>query len=153
MNTGYYKSPIGVIELIYEDDYLLGLNFVNEDKNLTNEDEFFKKCSNELDEYFLGARKTFSINCKLNGTVFQKKVWQSLLKIPYGRTCSYKDIALNIENPKAVRAVGGANNKNKISIVIPCHRVIGSNGSLVGYGGDLWRKEWLLAHEKKYLDK
>lgn len=150
MGVGYYKSPIGVIELIYEDNNLLGLNFVDEETSLINEDDFFKKCVLELNEYFLGVRKTFSINFKINGTDFQKSVWNSLTKIPYGKTCSYKDIALDIGNPKAVRAVGGANNKNKISIIIPCHRVIGANGTLVGYGGELWRKEWLLDHEKKY---
>jgi methylated-DNA-[protein]-cysteine S-methyltransferase len=87
----------------------------------------------------------------LQGTDFQKKVWRRLIKIPFGKTVSYKDIAVRIGNIRAVRAVGNANNKNSIAIIVPCHRVIGSNGSLVGYGGGLWRKKWLLKHEKNLL--
>ncbi|WP_315117133.1 methylated-DNA--[protein]-cysteine S-methyltransferase [uncultured Clostridium sp.] len=151
MYIGYYKSPIGIIEVGCDEENILKLDFVDNRVKLEKKNDLLALCLEELDEYFLGRRKTFSITCALNGTEFQKSVWTALTKIPYGHTCTYKDIAINIGNPKAVRAVGGANNKNKISIILPCHRVIGSNGNLVGYGGELWRKEWLLEHEKKYL--
>jgi len=110
-----------------------------------------KDCVRQLDEYFIGKRKEFELELLPQGTPFQMKVWQKLMEIPYGKTASYKDIAEAVDSPKAVRAVGGANNKNKICIIIPCHRVIGSDGSLVGYGGGIWRKEWLLKHEKGFL--
>ena len=108
-----------------------------------------KKCIVQLEEYFDGKRKEFDLKLILNGTEFQKSVWHKLMEIPYGKTVSYKDVAIAIGKPNACRAVGGANNKNKIWIVIPCHRVIGSNGDLVGYGGQIWRKESLLKLEKE----
>ena len=101
----------------------------------------------ELIEYFNGDRKAFDIALDFRGTKFQENAWEALLKIPYGETRSYKDQAIAINKPTAVRAVAGANNRNKISIVIPCHRVIGKNGSMTGYGGELWRKEFLLKLE------
>ncbi|MEW9096788.1 MAG: methylated-DNA--[protein]-cysteine S-methyltransferase [Clostridiaceae bacterium] len=151
MYIGYYKSPIGLIEIGCDEKNILKLNFVDSKLELEKKNDLLVLCLEELDEYFLGKRKTFSVPCAFNGTEFQKSVWAALTKIPYGDTCTYKDIAINIGNPKAVRAVGGANNKNKISIILPCHRVIGSNGNLIGYGGELWRKEWLLEHEKNCL--
>jgi len=102
----------------------------------------------ELSEYFNGERKSFDINLDYRGTEFQESSWKALLKIPYGETRSYKDQAIAINKPAAVRAVANANNRNKISIVIPCHRVIGKNGSMTGYGGEIWRKEFLLKLEK-----
>lgn len=104
-------------------------------------------------EYFNGQRKSFDLPLNPKGTEFQKKVWNALLNIPYGSTCSYKDIAVNIGNEKACRAVGGANNKNPIFIIIPCHRVIGKNGSLVGYGGGLDIKLKLLELEQNNMKK
>jgi O-6-methylguanine DNA methyltransferase len=101
----------------------------------------------QIKEYLAGARKEFSLPLDLRGTVFQRRVWHALLQIPYGTTVSYKDIAVAIDNPRAVRAVGQANNKNPVSIVVPCHRVIGSDGSLVGYGGGLEVKKALLKLE------
>jgi methylated-DNA-[protein]-cysteine S-methyltransferase len=109
-----------------------------------------KECIAQLDEYFRGKRRKFSVNLDLQGTRFQKRVWQALLKIPFGRTASYREVAKAVGNSKAVRAVGNANRVNPVAIIIPCHRVIGSDGSLVGYGSGLWRKRWLLAHEQKY---
>ena len=102
----------------------------------------------ELKEYFKGKRKSFDIPLDFRGTEFQETAWKALLNIPYGETRSYKQQAIAINKPTAVRAVAGANNRNKISIVIPCHRVIGKNGSMTGYGGELWRKEFLLKLEK-----
>jgi methylated-DNA-[protein]-cysteine S-methyltransferase len=98
----------------------------------------------QLRQYFDGKRNEFNLELDLIGTEFQRQVWQSLLTIPYGQTCSYSEIAKQLSNPKAVRAVGAANGKNPVSIIVPCHRVIGANGTLTGYAGGLSRKEWLL---------
>jgi methylated-DNA-[protein]-cysteine S-methyltransferase len=100
-----------------------------------------------MDEYFEGSRKEFQLPLAPEGTDFQKRVWSELLNIPYGATCSYLDVARALGDANAIRAVGAANGRNPISIIIPCHRVIGADGSLTGYGGGLWRKEWLLRHE------
>lgn len=105
----------------------------------------------QLDDYFAGRREHFELKLAPVGTAFQRRVWQALLEIPFGRTWSYRDLALHIDKPDAIRAVGTANGANPISLIIPCHRVIGSNGTLVGYGGGLPRKEWLLRHEGALL--
>jgi methylated-DNA-[protein]-cysteine S-methyltransferase len=105
------------------------------------------KAAKEIAEYFEQGRREFTCEISLAGTSFQLRVWQQLLNVTYGRTASYKDIAIAVGNPKGVRAVGAANGKNPISLIVPCHRIIGSNGKLTGYGGGLWRKEWLLRHE------
>lgn len=112
---------------------------------------YFKPLQKELKEYFEGKRKEFSVPIVLIGTDFQKKVWQELLRIPYGTTRSYKQQAAALNNLEGIRAVAGANGKNKISIIIPCHRVIGEDGSLTGYGGGLWRKKKLLDIENAQL--
>ena len=104
-------------------------------------------CVQQLGEYFRGERTEFSVTLDMSGTDFQKRVWTELLAIPFGSTTTYGKIAQQIGDPKAMRAVGAANGQNPLSIIVPCHRVIGSSGDLVGYGGGLWRKKWLLAHE------
>jgi len=146
----YYLSPIGPLEVSGTSDGIVSVAFVKRrlpnDRNLPG---CVKKGIRQLDEYFKGARKNFSLKLLLHGTPFQKLVWQRLEKIPYGKLVSYGDVARTIGKPNAYRAVGNANNKNPIPIIIPCHRVIGSNGKLVGYGSGLWRKEWLLNHEKR----
>lgn len=146
---GYYNSPIGILEIKANSLGITELNFTdNETTSIYN--DVIKNCLCQLEEYFNGTRSKFDISISFEkGTEFQHQVWNTLMKIPYGKTASYKEVALLIENEKAVRAVGNANNKNPIPIIIPCHRVIGSNGKLVGYAGELWRKEWLLNHEKK----
>ena len=111
------------------------------------ESPYFDQLKIELEEYFTGSRKVFDVPLDYKGTDFQEQSWDALLKIPYGETRSYQDQANAINNPKAVRAVAGANHSNKLSILIPCHRVIGKNGSLTGYGGELWRKAFLLKLE------
>jgi methylated-DNA-[protein]-cysteine S-methyltransferase len=145
----YYLSPIGPVEVSGIPKGILSVGFVKSrlpnDRNLP---ECVKEGIRQLDEYFKESRKTFSLKLLLQGTPFQKLVWQGLKKIPYGKVVSYGDVARAIGNPHAYRAVGNANNKNPIAIIIPCHRVIGSDGNLVGYGSGLWRKEWLLNHEK-----
>ena len=144
-----YSSPIGNLYLVEEERKLIRLTFDESPMNCEEkETEFLLKCKKELDEYFQGKRKEFNIPLKLYGTEFQKKVWSALEEIPYGETRSYKDIAIYIENPKGCRAIGLANNRNPIPIVIPCHRVIGADGKLVGYGGGIDKKIFLLELEK-----
>ena len=145
----YYKSLIGDLKITASETALLKIEHVTElGENTGN--SITKKTQMQLEDYFLGKRKSFDIPLDLQGTDFQKQVWQALIQIPYGKTCSYKELAQAIENPKAIRAVGGANNKNPVSIIVPCHRVIGANRKLVGYAGGLDRKEALLALEQKY---
>ncbi len=144
----YLKTEIGWVEVKGTRDAIIGINFVDEKYPDANGDSPAVQTGvQQLAEYFRGERTTFDLPLEFYGTAFQKKVWRALLDVPFGVTASYGDIARAIGNPKAVRAVGGANGKNPISIVAPCHRIIGSNGTLTGYGGGLWRKEWLLAHE------
>jgi methylated-DNA-[protein]-cysteine S-methyltransferase len=154
MKTIYhYNSPIGTLKLVCSNEALEELAFCTcKAQNTQNLPQIILTCKEQLDSYFKGELREFDIPIKFSkGTPFQQSVWQELAKIPYGQTKSYKEIATSINNPKAVRAVGGANNKNPISIIIPCHRVIGADGKLVGYGGELWRKEFLLNLEKKAL--
>lgn len=137
--------------IIHTEKEILKLNFIFEDKfNFFQEtkNSFSYKIIKELDEYFSGKRKYFDLPLSYTGTSFQKKVWESLKKIPYGETKTYKEIALEIEKPKSYRAVGLANNKNPLPIFLPCHRVIGTNGKLVGYAGGLELKKKLLKLEK-----
>ena len=147
----YYQSEIGLIEISGEENGILSLDFI-EHKTEENpaSSTYLQEALVQLDEYFNGKRKEFSLKLQLHGTDFQKKVWRQLVKIPYGETVSYVNIASAIGNENATRAVGTANGKNKISIIIPCHRVINNNGKLGGYGGGLWRKKWLLNHENKF---
>ena len=143
----YFESPIGMIEISGDEKGISSVEFFEDRKNDSKNTDHLKNCLKQLDEYFSGKRKSFSLKLNLKGTEFQKMVWKGLLKIPFGETVSYLDVAKGIGNEKAVRAVGNANNKNNISIIIPCHRVIGSNGKLIGYGGGLWRKKWLIDFE------
>ena len=117
------------------------------------EHHYFPLLEQQISEYFMGTRKEFDLPLHLLGTPFQKSVWQGLLKIPYGETRSYKQQSVFLGNEKAIRAVAGANGENGIAIIIPCHRVIGENGSLTGYGGGLQRKKWLLDLERKFSGK
>lgn len=150
---GYYNSPIGILEIITSEDGIISAMFVDEVKENTGDTEVLKEAIKQFDEYFKGIRKDFDIKCEVEGTEFQKRAWKALTEIPYGETRSYKQQAMQIGNEKATRAVGNANSKNLISIIIPCHRVIGSNKSLTGYAGGLNRKQWLLEHEKGILKK
>ncbi len=144
-----YESPLGTLYLTSNRDALLGVSFdtVMLDENAAN--PVLDMAKEQLDAYFNGTLQQFTIPLELYGTAFQQNVWKALCTIPYGRVVSYQDIAIAIGNPKAVRAVGMANNKNPISIIIPCHRVIGKQGSLVGYAGGLEKKQWLLSHERE----
>lgn len=148
----YLDTQLGILEIVFDEEYILGVGFVNQ-KQKASPSTLSKQAVKELGEYFEGKRKTFSLPLYMQGTEFQKQVWKALQDIPYGQTCSYKDIAVKIGKPNASRAVGQANNKNPLSILVPCHRVIGALGNLVGYGGGLNRKEWLLEMEKGILEK
>ena len=153
-NMIYYKSPIGNLIIVEEEKAIIKLCFKEQEiTNIKDIQEFetplLKKAKKQLEEYFEGKRKKFDLALRLNGTSFQNKVWKALLNIPYAKTCSYKDIAKNIGNENASRAVGNANNKNPLPIFIPCHRVIGSNGKLIGYAGGLDIKIKLLELERK----
>lgn len=147
----YYKSPLGPIEIIGTHESILKLNFAEDMLPGDHELSFcMKACVKQIDDYFKEKRKEFLLNLQPQGTDFQRLVWQQLEKIPFGKVVSYREIAIAIGKPTACRAVGSANGKNPIAIIVPCHRVIGTDGSLTGYGGGLWRKEWLLRHEKGY---
>ncbi len=151
----YYKavmqSPLGTLELkatvkgIREIVFAGGPVTGNSKMN-----GHLEHCISELDKYFNGELKNFTVPLDMNGTEFQKLVWMTLCTIPFGETVSYKDVAEMIGDKNSLRAVGLANNKNSIPVIIPCHRVVGSDGKLVGYAGGLWRKKWLLNHEKTF---
>lgn len=154
----HFTTPIGVLNIQYDENFLYEIGLI---KNKDYESERYVKCDiihdtkKQLTKYFMGKRCVFDLPIKLIGTEFQLKVWNQLRKIPYGITWSYEEVAKEINMPKAARAVGMANNKNPIIIIIPCHRVIGKNNRLVGYGAGINIKKYLLLHEniKIYNDK
>lgn len=143
----YFDSPVGLIEVGATADALTALYFVEAPRYATTRTQLVAQVLAELTAYFAGTLREFTVPLAFQGTPFQQQVWQQLLTVPYGATTSYQSIANALGNPKAVRAVGAANGQNPISIIAPCHRIIGSDGTLTGYGGGLWRKEWLLRHE------
>lgn len=149
MEQAFYKTKYGIIKIEYEGDVLLSLKTVGEFSGEGRRTEFTDKVFGELTEYFEGGRKSFDIPYRLTGTEFRLKVWRELEKIPYGTTCTYKEIADRIGKSKAVRAVGSACGKNPLWIIVPCHRVVGSNGKLTGYAGGIDMKRELLETEKK----
>jgi methylated-DNA-[protein]-cysteine S-methyltransferase len=155
-NIFYYATKVGRIRIEEDGTSITKLDFISTDdeEEITekNETALLREAIKQLEEYFEGKRKSFDLPLNLEGTEFQKKVWNALKEIPYGETRSYGEIAKVIGNEKAARAVGMANNRNPISIIIPCHRVIGASGKLVGYGGGLHIKEKLLEVEKNYTD-
>lgn len=150
MITAYYKSPAGTIEISHNGKGISSLIFIDDEFRQEQIPEGFSECFKQLDEYFTGTRQLFDLSLSPQGTEFQQFVWNKLLEIPYGKTTTYLEIARRVGNTKSLRAVGNANGRNPISIIIPCHRVIGSDGSLTGYGGGLWRKKWLLEHEQQF---
>jgi len=155
--TRYYHAPVGRLEITATEQALLSIHFADARKKpgpgrpeTPASCAPIAQCIEELAAYFSGERQVFSVPYQVQGTAFQQKVWQALTAIPYGETITYGQQALRLDNPKAARAVGLCNGSNPLVIVVPCHRVIGANGSLTGFGGDLWAKQWLLAHEKRY---
>ncbi|TYS15769.1 methylated-DNA--[protein]-cysteine S-methyltransferase [Rossellomorea vietnamensis] len=145
------SSPVGNVRITSEDDFLVKVEFVT-DRESESQNKILQETAEQLRQYFAGGRETFDLPVKLNGTPFQEAVWTALCEIPFGSTCTYKDIADKIDNPKAVRAIGQANKANKLPIIIPCHRVIGKNRTLTGYAGkQVDKKEVLLQVEKIIL--
>ncbi|HPM92831.1 MAG TPA: methylated-DNA--[protein]-cysteine S-methyltransferase [Bacteroidales bacterium] len=165
--TTFYPSPIGMIRLEISGRGLAGLEFSDlsetpsrcietpshSTETPSHSNQMESRIIRQLDEYFSRKRKVFDLELDLQGTDFQKQVWMELLKIPYGRTITYKELSIRLGNPGVIRAAGAANGANPVSIIVPCHRVIGSDGSLTGYAGGLWRKKWLLDFEsdEKFL--
>lgn len=148
MQTAFFKSPIGITRITGDDSGIAAISINNEDAAITSKIPIaLQEAIEELHEYFDGKRTNFTFKINPKGTDFQLKVWQELLHIPFGKTVSYMDITKKIGDVKAIRAVASANGKNPLWIVVPCHRVIGADGSLTGYAGGLWRKKWLLEHE------
>lgn len=150
MNRAYYNSPIGLLLIEEEDNCLLGVNLVEEQEYKENPSSYTSIVIEQLKEYFLGKRKEFTLKLKMGGTPYMKRVWEELIKIPYGETISYQEMARRVGNIKGSRSAGMACGKNNILIIIPCHRVIGKNGKLTGFGAGLPNKEFLLTHEVKY---
>jgi methylated-DNA-[protein]-cysteine S-methyltransferase len=150
IHTSYYQSPLGTILLKSNNHALTELNFSPIRVKKERVSGILCEATRQLDEYFAGKRREFTIPVYPQGTHFQLLVWKALTTIPYGRTTSYLDIATQIENPKAAQATGAAMKNNPIAIIIPCHRVIKKNGKVAGYAFGVWRKEWLLTHEKAY---
>ena len=149
MDFAVYTFPFGFLKIGYRGEVLLLLQKVDGSNDDGKKTDFTDHVYTEIMEYLKGERTTFDIAYELDGTAFQKKVWEELTKIPYGETRTYKEIAVAIGNPNASRAVGMANNKNPLMMVVPCHRVIGANGKLVGYGGGLAMKRELIAMEER----
>ena len=147
-----YQSPLGKLQITCSDTALYELTFLEDDQSeeVTETNNLTELACLQLDEYFTGTRTVFQIPIAQSGTPFQTKIWTLLQEIPYGKTRSYMDLSKRYGDVKAIRAVAAANGKNNVAIIVPCHRVIGSDRTLTGYAGGLWRKQWLLAHEAKY---
>jgi methylated-DNA-[protein]-cysteine S-methyltransferase len=151
--TTYYHSPVGWLKIAGTTDYITEVSF----HDTTQKNDGSKRemppmlinCIEQLIQYFNGQRRVFELPLNQPGTAFQQETWNQLMTIPFGKTISYIQLAIKTGDPKATRAVATANGKNNIAIIVPCHRVIGANRELVGYGGGLWRKKWLLEHEMK----
>ena len=148
METVYIQTPLGITKIEGDNEGITAITVLDTSDEITQiVPEALEDAVYQLREYFDGKRKVFDLMLKPQGTEFQNKVWQALLTIPYGKTLSYSDLSKKVGDVKAIRAVAAANGKNPLWIVVPCHRVIGSDGSLTGYAGGLHRKKWLLEHE------
>ncbi|GAA4329849.1 methylated-DNA--[protein]-cysteine S-methyltransferase [Flaviaesturariibacter amylovorans] len=146
-----YPTPIGMLYLHSAEGHITAITFSGTGApDVPENDEAILQCRHQLDEYFAGSRRHFDFPMRQPGTDFQQRVWKALLAIPFGKTCSYRDLSKQLGDVKAIRAVGTANGRNNLAIVVPCHRVIGSDRSLTGYAGGLHRKQWLLEHEAKW---
>ncbi len=148
METAFIHTPLGIAKLEGDINGISVISILNETQETSSViPEVLEDAVYQLKEYFEGSRKNFSLALNPSGTPFQKRVWEALAQIPYGKTVSYLELSKKLGDTKAIRAVAAANGKNPLWIIVPCHRVIGSDGSLVGYAGGLHRKKWLLAHE------
>jgi methylated-DNA-[protein]-cysteine S-methyltransferase len=147
MKTAFINSPLGITKIVGDENGVSIISVLSEGEFSTKIPNELQEAVSQLQEYFEGKRKDFDFKINPKGTDFQQKVWQELLNIPFGKTMSYMDLSKKLGDVKAIRAVASANGKNPLWIVVPCHRVIGTDGSLTGYAGGLWRKKWLLEHE------
>lgn len=151
MQYAYIKTPLGTAEIIGDENGISKISVL--DQTIENDSKIpgvLQEAVWQLEDYFLGKRNDFTFQLNPLGTEFQKKVWLGLLEIPFGKTMSYQELSIKLGDVKAIRAVASANGRNPLWIVVPCHRVIGSDGSLTGYAGGLWRKKWLLHHENPF---
>lgn len=143
-------SPLGHIRITANHERVIEITFIGEaEAEQPASTELLLTAAAQLQDYFKGCRTEFTFPFGQHGTAFQQRVWATLLDIPFGKTISYKSMAMRLGNEKCIRAAGTANGKNRLAIVVPCHRVVGTNGALVGYAGEIWRKQWLLNHEAK----
>ena len=147
METVCIKTPLGIATIIGDEDGISIISVSDEGDSSSTIPMVLQEAVSQLNDYFEGKRTDFDFTLNPKGTEFQQKVWKGLLEIPFGKTCSYMDLSKKLGDVKAIRAVASANGKNPLWIVVPCHRVIGTDGSLTGYAGGLWRKKWLLEHE------
>ncbi len=147
MENAFIKSPLGITRIVGDENGISVISILSEGELTTEIPKQLQECVSQLQEYFDGERNDFTFKLNPKGTNFQQKVWQELLNIPFGKTMSYLDLSKKLGDVKAIRAVASANGRNPLWIVVPCHRVIGTDGSLTGYAGGLWRKKWLLEHE------
>jgi methylated-DNA-[protein]-cysteine S-methyltransferase len=146
----YYKTPVGTALIVEDDGFISRIHILDEEHEVSEAlTPLLKETVKQFDEYFAGTRRVFDLPLKQPGSDFQQQVWQELLNIEYGKTITYNEQSVRMNNPLAIRAIAAANGKNNLWVLVPCHRVIGSNGSLTGYAGGLWRKKWLLEHEAK----
>jgi methylated-DNA-[protein]-cysteine S-methyltransferase len=153
LKRAFLKTAIGFIEITGSEEGVRSLYFLDFKVRVPRVPHELKDAVDQLHEYFIGERKDFTVKLDLVGSEFQIKVWNELTKIPYGKTISYHELARRIGNANSFRAVGGANATNPVSVIIPCHRVLGTNGRLVGYAGGLKRKKWLLEHEHAFAQR
>ena len=154
MSIVYHQTPVGIVRITEEDGFITSVS-IRDEKIVPTvpTSPLLDTAVLQMDEYFEGKRKLFDLPLNQAGTAFQKRVWEYLLQIEYGETISYAQLSNRMKNPLAIRAIAAANGKNNLWIIVPCHRVIGSDGSLTGYAGGLWRKQWLLEHEAKICGK
>ncbi len=151
METCIINSPLGYTKISGDNDGITSVSIVDTQEELTEIiPEYLLECVTQLRRYFKNESKTFDLKLNPEGTVFQKKVWKQLKTVPYGKTISYLELSKQLGDVKAIRAVANANGRNPLWIIVPCHRVIGSDGSLTGYAGGLHRKQWLINHESEY---
>ncbi|UGU18242.1 methylated-DNA--[protein]-cysteine S-methyltransferase [Sinomicrobium kalidii] len=152
MMTVHIKTPLGPARIRGDENGIASVSALNTEDITYDEviPEVLEDCAYQLREYFEGKRQEFDLKLNPEGSDFQKRVWDELLKIPYGKTTSYLELSKKLGDVKAIRAVAGANGKNPLWVIVPCHRVIGSDGSMTGYGAGIWRKKWLLEHESPY---
>ncbi|ADV48936.1 methylated-DNA--[protein]-cysteine S-methyltransferase [Cellulophaga sp. E16_2] len=151
METAYIKTPLGIAKLVGNEEGISEFIVLNSEEIVTDViPEVLEDAVYQINEYFEGKREAFSLDLNPEGTDFQKRVWKALEEIPFGKTTSYLGLSKTLGDTKAIRAVANANGKNPLWIIVPCHRVIGSNGSLTGYAGGLYRKQWLLEHESPF---